>query len=81
MKKINVQQAKTHLSRLLERVERGETIEICRRNEPIAEIKPIRRPRTKPRSIGLARGTFVVPASFFEPLPEEWIRDLEGRGA
>jgi antitoxin (DNA-binding transcriptional repressor) of toxin-antitoxin stability system len=54
MKKVNVQEAKTHRSRYLERVE-NETIVICRRNEPVAEIKPVRRPRAKPRPLGLAK--------------------------
>jgi prevent-host-death family protein len=79
MKKVNVQDAKTHLSRYLERVERGETIVICRRNEPIAEIKPVSRARTKPRPLGLAKGTLRIPRSFFEPLPEEIVRAFEGR--
>ena len=79
MKKVNVQDAKTHLSRYLERVERGETIVICRRNEPIAEIKPVGRARTKPRPLGLAKGTFRIPRSFFEPLPEDLVRAFEGR--
>lgn len=76
-----MQEAKTHLSRYLDRVEGGETIVICRRNEPIAEIKPIRRPRAKPRPLGLAKGAFRVPSSFFEPLPEELLRSFDGRGA
>ena len=79
MEKVNVQEAKTHLSRYLERVEKGETIQICRRNEPIAELRPIRRPRAKRRPLGLARGSFQVPPSFFEPLPEELLRSFEGR--
>lgn len=81
MKKVNVQEAKTHLSRYLERVEGGETIVICRRNEPIAEIKPLRRPRTKPRPLGLAAGALRVPPSFFEELPEDLLRSFEGGGA
>jgi prevent-host-death family protein len=80
MKKVNIQEAKTHLSRYLDRVEKGETIVICRRNEPIAEIRPLARPRAKPRPLGLAKGKFRVPASFFEPLPEELLRSFEGRG-
>ncbi|MGH2669330.1 MAG: type II toxin-antitoxin system Phd/YefM family antitoxin [bacterium] len=79
MKKINIQEAKTHLSRYLDQVEAGETIVICRRNEPIAEIRPIPRPRATPRPIGLAAGTFHLPASYFEPLPEEILRSFEGR--
>lgn len=77
---VNIHEAKTHLSRHLERVESGETIVLCRRNVPIAEIRPIRRPRSKPRPIGLAKGTFQIPESFFDPLPEDDIAAFGGNG-
>ena len=70
MIRINIHEAKTHLSRYLNRVAAGETILLCKRNRPVAEIRPIRARRTTPRPIGLAQGRFTVPASFFEPLPE-----------
>jgi antitoxin (DNA-binding transcriptional repressor) of toxin-antitoxin stability system len=38
---LNLCEAKTHLSGCLERVEKGETIILCRRNRPIAEIRPL----------------------------------------
>jgi prevent-host-death family protein len=71
MKKLNIHEAKTHLSRYLEEVEHGETILICKRNRPIAEIKPLATRSEKPRPVGLAKGIFTVPDSFFEELPEE----------
>ncbi|MGH8501648.1 MAG: type II toxin-antitoxin system Phd/YefM family antitoxin [Gammaproteobacteria bacterium] len=81
MIKLNVHEAKTHLSSYLARLEAGETILLCRRNVPIAEIRPLTAPRSDPRPIGLAKDTFAVPASFFEPLPEEEIEAFEGRHA
>jgi prevent-host-death family protein len=39
--RLNVDEAKTHLSRYLKRVEAGETLVLCRRNRPIAEVRPI----------------------------------------
>ncbi|HXH01805.1 MAG TPA: type II toxin-antitoxin system Phd/YefM family antitoxin [Candidatus Competibacteraceae bacterium] len=78
---INIHEAKTHLSRHLEALERGETIIICRRNKPIAELRPLRPQSTEPRPIGLAKGLFEVPDSFFEPLPEEVLADFEGRAS
>ena len=42
MKTINVTEAKAHLSRLLRRVERGETVVIVHRGRPIARIEPVR---------------------------------------
>lgn len=70
MMKLNVHEAKTHLSRYLDRVADGETILLCRRNQVIAEIRPVRVERNKPRPVGLAKGQFSVPAAFFEPLPD-----------
>lgn len=41
---VNIHEAKTHLSRLLERVESGEQIIIARAGRPIAQLGPISRP-------------------------------------
>ncbi len=70
MIKVNIHEAKTHLSRYLARLEKGEKILLCRRNVPIAEIRPLPAERTKPRPLGLAKGLFKVPEEFFEPLPD-----------
>ena len=75
---LNVQEAKTQLSRYLARVEEVETIVLCRRNRPIAELRPLRVPRRSPRPIGLDAGRFQVPATFFEPLPDEFLDACEG---
>jgi prevent-host-death family protein len=69
MIRINIHEAKTHLSRYLKRVLKGETILLCKRNVPIAEIRPVGAGRTSRRPIGLAKGQFVIPPEFFEPLP------------
>ncbi|MDX9999787.1 MAG: type II toxin-antitoxin system prevent-host-death family antitoxin [Polyangia bacterium] len=77
MIRINIAEAKTQLSRYLERVEQGETIVLCRRNVPLAEIRPIAAPRTEPRPLGIDRG-MAIPPSFFEPLPDEVLAAFEG---
>lgn len=41
MLKVNIHQAKTHLSRYAKRVQAGETIILCDRNKPIAELRPL----------------------------------------
>jgi antitoxin (DNA-binding transcriptional repressor) of toxin-antitoxin stability system len=79
MIKLNIHEAKTHLSRYLKRLAKGEHIILCLRNVPIAEIRPLPAPEVKPRPIGLARGQFSVPPSFFEPLPDELHDAFEGR--
>ena len=78
MIRLNIHEAKTHLSRYLERLQAGETILLCRRNEPIAEIRGIGSPRSEPRPFGLAAERFSVPPSFFEPLPEDELNAFEG---
>jgi antitoxin (DNA-binding transcriptional repressor) of toxin-antitoxin stability system len=78
MIRVNIHQAKTHLSRYLKRLAKGETIVLCNRNVPIAEIRPLPRPPSRRRPIGLAKGEFVIGPAFFEPLPSEVLNDFEG---
>lgn len=80
MIRLNIHEAKTHLSAYLAKLEEGETILLCKRNVPIAEIRPLPKKRKEPRPIGLAKGTFVVPESFYEPLPEDLLDLFEGKG-
>jgi prevent-host-death family protein len=69
-KPVNVHDAKTHLSRLLERVEAGEEITLARAGRPVAKLVPIRR-SSLPRPLGLWRDQrVVIRADFDEPLPE-----------
>lgn len=77
MIRLNIHEAKTHLSRHLDAVEQGEVVVLCRRNVPIAEIRRIAPARMEPRRPGAAReiyGPLEVPATFFEPLPD-WMLD------
>jgi antitoxin (DNA-binding transcriptional repressor) of toxin-antitoxin stability system len=69
MIKLNIHEAKTHLSRYLNRLEQGDSILLCRRNTPIAEIRPLLPSRKGKRPIGLAKGVLKVPKRFFDPLP------------
>jgi len=77
---INIYEAKTHLSRYLERLAKGEILIICKRNVPVAEVRPIPPARTRMRPVGLARGELRVPASFFAPLPEDLAGSFDGGG-
>lgn len=81
MIKLNINQAKTHLSAYLERLRKGETILLCKRNTPIAEIRPLPEQRTRKRPIGLAAGEFALPQSFFDPLPEDVLGSFSGASA
>ena len=61
---------------ILARVEAGESIVVTRDDQPVAELRPI---RSAPRPFGLAAGAFVVPPGFDEPLPDDILREFEGR--
>ncbi|HYP45364.1 MAG TPA: type II toxin-antitoxin system prevent-host-death family antitoxin [Propionibacteriaceae bacterium] len=65
MTQVNVQDAKTRLSDLLARVERGEDIIIARAGVPVARLAPLFSP--PPRVFG--GESFVVPDDFDAPLP------------
>lgn len=79
MTKLNVHEAKTHLSRYLDRVEAGETLILCRHNKPIAEVRPIKPKAKKKRIFGIYDG-FGVSPEFFEPMPEDELRLWYGEG-
>ena len=67
--KIAVRQAKTHFSKLLKRVAAGEEIIVTRAGQLLAKLVPIRTgPKT--RILGSAKGEFVVPDDFNDPLPK-----------
>jgi prevent-host-death family protein len=67
---VNVHEAKTHLSRLLKRVEAGEEIVIARAGKPVARLVPAE-PAPQPRRLGEDEGRFEVPEDFDSPLPRE----------
>jgi len=80
MKKVTLAEAKAGLSALLDRVESGETVAITRRHRVVAEVRPARPPqRSGRRPFGLCRGQFRVPHDFDAPLPEDILREFEGR--
>ncbi len=78
---VNIYEAKAKLSEYLDVVGRGERVLICKRNRPVAELHPVGATRTEPRAIGLAKGLFAVPDSFFAPLPDDVLDEFEGAGS
>jgi len=70
---VNVHEAKTHLSRLLERVARGEEVVIARAGKPIARLLPL---APVERPLGFVEGAF--DESFWEPLPEDELAAWDG---
>jgi prevent-host-death family protein len=78
MNKVNIHQAKTQLSRLVERAAAGEEIVIAKSGKPVARLVPYI-PTTKPRRPGCLRGKIRIKKSFDLPLPRELLEAFEGR--
>ena len=74
---VNIHEAKAKLSEFVEAVERGERVVICRRNQPVAELRAIEQKRTTRRPMGLAKGQIEIPPSFYEPMPDEFLDAFE----
>lgn len=77
--RLNMREAKTHLSEHVAKLKAGDRIILCRRNRAIAEIRPIVESADEPRPIGLGKGLAEIPDSFFEPLPDEVLDRFEGK--
>lgn len=71
---VNVHEAKTQLSKLLERVDRGEEVVICRAGEPVARLVPV---RTARRVLGGDKGRVRIARDFDAPLPADVQADFE----
>ena len=74
-KTINVHEARTHLSKLLARVEAGEELIIARAGQPVARLIPFARPGK--RTLGLDAGRGFIAPDFDGPLPEDVLADFE----
>jgi antitoxin (DNA-binding transcriptional repressor) of toxin-antitoxin stability system len=77
--RVNISELTRHLSRCLRRLQEGDTILLCRRNVPVAQIRPVAPERREPRRIGILRGELEVPDSFFGPLPDDLLDGFEGK--
>lgn len=78
MKQINIHQAKTELSKLVECAEAGEQIIIARAGKPAAKLVPLSTPGGR-RRLGILDGKFKIPDDFNAPLPEAVVRSFEGK--
>lgn len=78
MKQVNIHQAKTELSRLVERAEAGEEVVIARAGKPVAKLVPLTKVG-KRRKLGLLDGRFKIPDDFNAALPDSVLRSFEGR--
>jgi len=74
-KTVNIHEAKTHLSRLLDRVRAGEEIVIAKAGRPIARLVAFAPPGE--RALGLDAGQGFIAADFDGPLPSDVLADFE----
>ncbi len=70
-KVVNVHEAKTHLSRLLDRAHAGEEIVIAKSGEPYARLVSLDA-QTPERRPGTLAGQIEIHPDFFDPLPKDW---------
>ena len=77
MRPTNVHEAKTHLSELLERVERGEEIVIARAGVPVARLVPIATRSARRRVPGALRGQGFIADDFDDALSEDFLMVAE----
>ncbi len=78
MDKVNIHQAKTQLSRLVERVAEGEEIIIAKSGKPVARLVPYTS-KNKPRRPGYLRGKIRIKKSFDQSLPKELLASFKGQ--
>ena len=78
MQSVNIHAAKTHLSRLLQRVAQGEVIVIAKAGRPIARIVPVSPARGLADLLGVDRGRLRIAADFNAPLPDRVLSAFEG---
>jgi prevent-host-death family protein len=70
MATVNIHEAKTHFSRLIDRVLQGEEVVIAKAGRPVARLVPLP-PKVPRRRPGSARGLITIGPEFDEPLPDD----------
>ncbi len=80
MIQINIADAKAHLSEYLDRVQAGETVVICNRNVPIAELRRLPERPPARRKFGGYKGRIKIHPGFFAPLADDEL-DAWGGGS
>ena len=81
LKHVNMHEAKTHLSRLVDEAAAGQAFLICKAGQPLVRVSPLEEAATAtPRRLGLLRGQCSVPEDF-DQIAAESLADLfEGQG-
>ncbi len=75
---VNIHEAKTHLSRLLQRVAAGEEVTIARSGVPVARLVAVEPEKKKIRPLGMDRGRIWIADDFDAPLPDDLLKLFYG---
>ena len=75
---VNIYEAKTRLSDLVEQAHNGKTIVIAKAGRPLAKLVPLGAPASSKIKLGLMKGEFVEAPDFDDPLPEDLLALFEG---
>lgn len=75
---LNLYDAKTRLSELVEAASHGQTVVIAKAGKPLARLGPLQPPRQRVR-LGLMKGKIRIAKDFDAPLPEHILEDFEGK--
>lgn len=76
---VNIYEAKTQLSRMVDRAAAGEEIVISRNGKPVARLCPLESKKRNTVKFGLLKGQIEVPDDFDAPLPDDLLDLFEGR--
>jgi len=77
MQTVNIHEAKTHFSKLVEAALKGEEVVIAKAGKPAVKLVAVQ--SNKSRQFGLLKGKIKIADDFDEPLPEDIIADFEGK--
>ncbi len=75
---INIHEAKTHLSRIVDDVAAGSEVIIAKAGKPMARLSPIQGV-VRPKKFGLLKGKLKVPEDFNAPLNDDELSAFDGR--
>ena len=76
---LSIEEMKRDVDGYIKRVTAGETLVLTQADRPVAEVVPISASDGELRPFGLCAGLFTVPDDFDAPLPDDILRDFDGR--
>ncbi|CAH0140694.1 type II toxin-antitoxin system Phd/YefM family antitoxin [Roseomonas sp. CECT 9278] len=78
MSTLNIHEAKTHFSRLVDRVGAGESVVIARAGKPVAKLVPLSASDVPVKRVGFLAGAFSLPADFDSMGQDDIVKQFDG---